>query len=334
MRVSRIPSLPSLLALGAVLTLVACVPVASPLRAPAPGEVPTALTGTAHVAADSSGTVRLTVLWPERQDYQTQAIPLRTNALTVQVSDTSNQVLASTVLTRPQSGALPTTANLSVPAGPSRLLVVKAYEEQTPGFDSIPIAQGSASLNVQPSSEVTADLALVPVAMPAIASIPENAGPLATITITGSGFEGWGQPVVVRFGGVSSPFVSGSDTQLTAIVPSGAENGPITVIADGLTAESSTSFRVIRSLVLSPLTAVASAGQGVDFTLSATDKASASIASPTIDWYFEQTYPILPSIGGTPSTLLNGRFTPGSTGSYLVRVSAGTVVATASVTVN
>lgn len=334
MRVS--PPATSALVLGALAVgLAACVPVSSPLKAPLPieGTAPGARP-TADVAPAPAGTVVLTVIWPERR-YAAQAIPLRTNALRVQVFDSSDQSLASTLLTRPGSGAVPTTTSLSVPAGANRRIVVKAFQEETPGFDSTPIAEGSTTLTVQPSTEVTADLALVPVTMPAIATAPTNAGPLSVITLTGSNFEGWGQPVEVRFGGVLSPHVAGTSTQLTVVVPAEAEDGPLTVTADGLTATNEFSFRLIKDLSLSPQSAVASAGQAVDFVLAALDRSSASIPTPNVTWGFEQTYPLLPPASGSPpTTLVGGRFTPGATGSFEIRVSAGSLRATASVTVN
>ncbi|MBO9540673.1 hypothetical protein J7643_08785 [bacterium] len=336
----RFPVLPSLsiVSLLAPLALAACVSM--PLLMP--GEHSSPLAGAEASSAHRetsrptlSGTVTVTVAWPERRDYRSQAIPLRTNALTVQVLDTSNHVLASAVLSRPQAGTLPTTANLSVPAGPNRLVVVKAYQEQVPGFDSLPLAQGSATVTVEPSSEVTADLTLVPADMPEILSIPANGAPLSSIAIDGSGFEGWGQPVEVRFGGILAPYVSGTESRLSVVVPSDAEDGPITVKADGLTATSSESFRIIRGLSLSPESAVASAGARIDYALSAIDRHGASIPEPNVAWFFEQTYPILPPPPGTPaSILLDGHFTPGSTGSYEIRIVAGRLVATASVTVN
>ncbi|HEY9899571.1 MAG TPA: IPT/TIG domain-containing protein [Pantanalinema sp.] len=282
-----------------------------------------------------TGTLRLSILWPERRDYRTLAIPLRTNAITVQVLDVAEHRLAEAVITRPQAGTWVTTANLTVPAGADRRVVVKAFQEQVPGFDSVPIAQGDVTVTVEPSQEVTADLALVPQTMPEIASIPSSGAPLSTVVITGSGFKGWGQPVEVRFGGSLAPYVSGNETQLTAVVPTQAEDGPITVTADGLTVTSAQGFRVIRALALSPETAVASAGAPIDYLLGATDKLGVPIPNPVVTWFFQQTCPVLSLPGeATPSTLLDGLFTPGSTGSYEIRATAGSLIATASVTVN
>ncbi|MNY20518.1 hypothetical protein D3C86_1540000 [compost metagenome] len=171
--------------------------------------------------------------------------------------------------------------------------------------------------------------------MPEILAMPANGAPLSSIVIDGSGFEGWGQPVEVRFGGMLAAYVSGSDSRLSVVVPSDADDGPVTVKADGLTATSSESFRVIRGLALSPETTVASAGTPISYALSAIDRHGVSIPEPNVAWFFEQTYPILPPPPGAPaSTLLDGLFTPGSTGSYEIRVVAGRLVATASVTVN
>ncbi|MNL69639.1 hypothetical protein D3C87_1945280 [compost metagenome] len=105
--------------------------------------------------------------------------------------------------------------------------------------------------------------------------------------------------------------------------------------ADGLSVTSALSVRIIRGLALSPETLVVSAGTRIAYLVSATDKHGDPIPAPSVGWFFEQTFPLLPPpADATPSTLLDAHFTPGSTGSYEVRVVAGSLVATASVTVN
>jgi hypothetical protein len=81
--------------------------------------------------------------------------------------------------------------------------------------------------------------------VPTITGFSPTSGPVGTsVTITGSGFTGTSD---VRFNGTSvgsGNYTVNSDTQVTAKVPSGATNGPISLDAPGGTATSSTSFTV------------------------------------------------------------------------------------------
>lgn len=77
---------------------------------------------------------------------------------------------------------------------------------------------------------------------PTIASFTPATGPVGTnVTITGSGFTG---TTSVKFGGTSASFTFGSDTSLTATVPTGASTGTISVTAPGGTATSANAFTV------------------------------------------------------------------------------------------
>jgi hypothetical protein len=79
-------------------------------------------------------------------------------------------------------------------------------------------------------------------AAPTISSFtPTSGSPGTSVTITGSGFAGASS---VAFNGVSATFTVGSDTQITATVPSGATTGPISVAAPGGSTTSSGSFTV------------------------------------------------------------------------------------------
>lgn len=77
---------------------------------------------------------------------------------------------------------------------------------------------------------------------PTIASFTPTSGPVGTnVTITGTGFTG---TTAVKFGGTSASFTFGSDTSLTATVPTGATTGTISVTAPGGTATSANAFTV------------------------------------------------------------------------------------------
>ena len=81
-----------------------------------------------------------------------------------------------------------------------------------------------------------------PPAAPTIAGFTPTRGPIGTsVTVTGTGFTG---ATSVTFAGTSAAFTPGSDTSLTATVPSGAATGPITVATPAGTAASTTNFTV------------------------------------------------------------------------------------------
>ena len=83
---------------------------------------------------------------------------------------------------------------------------------------------------------------LPPPAPPAFNSFAPASGAVgAVVTLTGSGFTGAGG---VAFDGTSAAFHVDSDTQITAVVPSGAGNGPITVSNPGGSSSSTSSFTV------------------------------------------------------------------------------------------
>lgn len=317
--------------------LVACAPQGQPTGITAfPSEAGVGPQAPVTAGPKATGTVTMTIKWPDRPDYATQVIPLRTNSLVLQIRNASGSLVAETTVVRPNGGSLVTTASLDAPAGTGQRIDVKAYTEQTPGFDSLPIAQGSAlNVAIAPSTQQSLRITLVPTAGPVVTGFPANAGPLSYVTIEGSNFDGWGGEVKVYFGGVPSPYVTGSSTQLTAQVPSNALNGPISVQADGVTATSSGSCLIIRALGLSPEAATTSVGAPVDYTATARDASGSLIPSPALTWSFMATGPApLPgSSPPPPTTLINGRFTPGSTGSYELRISAGNILATTSLIV-
>jgi len=86
------------------------------------------------------------------------------------------------------------------------------------------------------------NFAVTPPGAPTIASFSPASGPVATsVTITGTNLTGVSD---VKFKNTSTTFTMDSSTQITAIVPSGALTGPITVTNPSGTATSSSNFTV------------------------------------------------------------------------------------------
>ena len=80
---------------------------------------------------------------------------------------------------------------------------------------------------------------------PAITGFSPASGPVGTLVqISGSGFN---TATGVSFGGVSAAFSANSDTQLVAVVPSGAATGPISISGPGGTGLSTAAFTVTAS---------------------------------------------------------------------------------------
>jgi gliding motility-associated-like protein len=80
---------------------------------------------------------------------------------------------------------------------------------------------------------------------PVIASFTPISGPVGTtVTIEGTNFCATPADNIVLFGTVQAAVLSATATQLTVIVPAGATTQPIYVTANGLTANSGTSFTV------------------------------------------------------------------------------------------
>jgi HlyD family secretion protein/Putative peptidoglycan binding domain len=77
---------------------------------------------------------------------------------------------------------------------------------------------------------------------PTITALVPTAGPVGSaVTLIGGGFTG---ATAVTFGGRGARFTVNSDTQITAIVPSGARSGPLSVTTPGGLATSAASFTV------------------------------------------------------------------------------------------
>jgi len=82
-----------------------------------------------------------------------------------------------------------------------------------------------------------------PPSAPTITSFDPTSGPVGTsVTVTGTGFTG---ATSVSFGAfAATSYTVDSDTQITAVVPSGFAHAPIKVTTAGGTAKSDTNFKV------------------------------------------------------------------------------------------
>lgn len=291
---------------------------------------------TAGAPAMPTGDVSLTVLWPPRPAYHAQVIPTNANSLKFEIMTADGSTIYDSALVqRPQDGSLISNALLrDIPATDSLKVVATAYLEQLPGVGSTVLASGSAPVTVLPSTEVTVRVTLDALNGPRITSLPANTGPNTFITITGENFYGE-TGLGVTIGGVPSPIVTPSmdGTSVEALVPQNAVDGPVVVTANGVSATSAGSLRIIRSLSLSPATSTGRANVPVTLQVTARDASNSVIPGPNVTWSYSELGPMPAGDPPPPSTLNDGVFTPLSTGSFRVSVTAGLVQATADVRV-
>ncbi|MBM3276131.1 MAG: hypothetical protein FJZ00_13340 [Candidatus Sericytochromatia bacterium] len=231
-------------------------------------------------AKQPTGVVTFAVKWPE---YKTQAIPASTTRIDLRATmATQPSLLKTASISRPAA----TGSLTDIPEG-SLLIDAKAYD----GSSTL-LATGSATVDVKANQKVQ-----------------------ARITIGGSGGGGGGggsgggsftftsfdpphgfvgDPIHIVYSGVSSqptvafsPNVSSNTFsllgKLNAVVPSGAKSGKITLSADGLTAQSSTSILIINSVQVTPSSpGPVSPGGTIQFLVLAVDPDGATFSSSVI----------------------------------------------------
>lgn len=97
------------------------------------------------------------------------------------------------------------------------------------------------------TAESASDFIAIPA--PVISAFSPSQGQVgASVTISGSGFSG---ASALRFNGTSASFSVSSDTQIVAVVPSGATSGPLALTAPGGSVTSAGSFTVLSVPALS-----------------------------------------------------------------------------------
>jgi hypothetical protein len=131
-----------------------------------------------------------------------------------------------------------------------------------------------------------------PSASPTIFSFAPTNGVVGTVVIiNGTNFNG---TTAVGFGGVNASFTNNSKTNITALVPTNAVSGFITVVTTNGTAASFNIFNVIYPPVITaqPLSCTNNAGSTATFTVTA------SGTTPAYQW-FKSSLPITGAVSAT-----------------------------------
>lgn len=154
--------------------------------------------------------------------------------------------------------------------------------------------------------------------------VPANAGPGATVTLSGANFGTTsGDLLQVLFSGTPATQVQRvDDTTLKAIVPGGAETGDIVLSVGGVPGHGYP-FSVLKSLRLDPGNAILTPGDQLPVSVFALDTRGDVVANPSLTW----------NLTGTAVSLDNGIVSAGSTGEALLKVSSGRVASLRKLTV-
>jgi YD repeat-containing protein len=152
-----------------------------------------------------------------------------------------------------------------------RLIVVVDGDGRTALYSYDAVGNLLAIQRIDPAPEE-------PVVITAIAPTQGKVG--SGVSVLGKGFSAVAAQNVVSFsGGVSATVTSASPTGLRVSVPTGAQTGPISVTAPAGSATSSTSFRVIGPLTVTPAGSAIAPGATQQFSVS-----TSGGGSPPVDW--------------------------------------------------
>ncbi|MBO9541949.1 hypothetical protein J7643_15280 [bacterium] len=267
--------------------------------------------------------VAIVIRWPLRA----QAIPTNTQRLRF---DLTGPVTQTVLIDRPPGAAPVSEATMSVDVGAGYSLSVKAYAaSEMPGAEPDRlVAQGQTTepFEVLANQVARVKVALVPTDVPRITAIAgDHGGPGSYLEISCLTAE----PLPsFRFGGVVSAQVSRLDEgRFSVRVPEGAGSGAIVPIAAGVEGDAFGYFTVLSEIGIEPATKTVSLGAGWPFTAEATSAEGVPFVAPQVYWELSTD-----SIGvidpASGSFLANG-----GTGSAEVRIYAGRLMASASITV-
>lgn len=208
----------------------------------------------------ADATLKLTIRWPRPSPsgYGVAGLPLSANSLHFSVSK-AGSVLGSKLVSR-APGAETATVSFRLKATTNAVLSAAAYAESAPDLETaVPVASGvSEPFTLVRSKFSTVALTLVPAFPPVVSAVTssfqgedETAGTYYaatgnTIDITGENFARGATPIVVfnrtdlEAAGrvVASEVTRVSDTKLQVKVPAKAATGRVTVVVDGIAAQS------------------------------------------------------------------------------------------------
>ncbi|MBU6428927.1 MAG: hypothetical protein KGR26_07955 [Cyanobacteria bacterium REEB65] len=306
-----------------------------------------------QAAKEAPATLEIAVRWPRPTSVgqalpeglstsgrQAESLPNSTNLLVMTVTSASGSPVISPIkLSRGSGGTLVSTASAILPGGSEYLVDARAYSTYALTAQSLVLAEGTASIQLEPNTRTPLAISLVPAYPPTVATYTPSGGPQSTVTISGNNFlpPGTAAGLTLTLAGEDiTNFGSMGDTLLSFSVPSDASSGPLVLKADGLTATGLGNFQVLRSLALTPASIRnVVPGSSVVFTASATDSMGIAVASPSLTWSFTPPATWSLSTGGAflPATQSANLFTPLGTGTFTVMAQSGTVLATASVSV-
>ncbi|MFZ4793214.1 MAG: IPT/TIG domain-containing protein [Blastocatellia bacterium] len=102
------------------------------------------------------------------------------------------------------------------------------------------VSSNAITLNLAGTSSSTLSISGFSVSAPVVAG--------ETISIDGNGFSAVTNENIVRFGGAQARVISASASQLTVIVPFGAESGQVVIQSKGVEARSGSAFRIKTSI--------------------------------------------------------------------------------------
>lgn len=301
-------------------------------RAQGPLGTPAERTGTAE---PGRGILYVGLRWPHRQ---TQVIPLSAESIWLHVKKGA-QTLHTAELRRPDpAGTQTATRSFLIDADTGLTVWAEAFRAGQ-ASTSTPIAAAQATgvaLYANQRTSVALDLAAT---TPSIVSgfTPTNGGPGVKVSVDGQfGPSGYYR---MALGSAESVATFKSGQLLEAVVPLGAQSGPLTIYDDGFPWLADQSFRVLSALTLSPVGSQSVAtGQTLVFSVpTALDTEGQTVSAPTVTgWMLLDPQTFEPSPIGTLD-FSGGRATfsatPAATGSAVLYARSGNLIATASVTV-